>query len=109
MKLDFLAMDENWMANFKGGEKGLLAKMFADERNRIIKARLIAGATVGEHSHETGSEIIFALSGEATATTDGVEEKLVAGDCHYCPKGCRHFLKNDGPEDFVFFAVVAQQ
>ena len=100
MKLDFKAMDENWLANFKGGEKGLLAKMFADEHNRIIKARLIAGATVGDHAHEMGSEIIFALSGE---------EKLTAGDCHYCPKGHRHFLKNDGPEDFVFFAVVPQQ
>ena len=109
MKLDFSAMDVNWMANFKGGEKGLLAKMFVDEHNRIIKARLIAGATVGDHVHETGSEISFALSGEATATTDGVEEHLAAGDCHYCPKGHRHFLQNDGPEDFVFLAVVAQQ
>ena len=109
MKLDFQKMGENWMANFKGGEKGLLAKMFSDDNNKIIRARLIAGATVGEHTHESGSEIIFALSGEAIATTDGVEEHLTAGDCHYCPKGHRHFLKNDGPEDFVFFAVVTEQ
>ena len=109
MKLDFKTMDENWQANFKGGEKGLLAKMFSDEQNKIIRARLIAGATVGEQKHDTGSEIIFALSGEATATTDGVEERLTAGDCHYCPKGHGHTLKNDGPEDFVFVAVVVQQ
>ena len=109
MKLDFKTMDENWQANFKGGEKGLLAKIFSDEQNKIIRARLIAGATVGEHKHDTGSEIIFALSGEATATTDGVEERLTAGDCHYCPKGHGHTLKNDGPEDFVFVAVVVQQ
>ena len=109
MKLDFKTMDENWQANFKGGEKGLLAKMFSDEQNKIIRARLIAGATVGEHKHDTGSEIIFAVSGEATATTDGVEERLTAGDCHYCPKGHGHTLKNDGPEDFVFVAVVVQQ
>ena len=109
MKLDFKTMDENWQANFKGGEKGLLAKMFSDEQNKIIRARLIAGATVGEHKHDTGSEIIFALSGQATATTDGVEERLTAGDCHYCPKGHGHTLKNDGPEDFVFVAVVVQQ
>ena len=101
MKLDFSKIDENWLANFKGGEKGLLAKMFSDEQNKIIRARLIAGATVGEHTHEDGSEIIFALSGEATATT--------AGDCHYCPKGHSHTLRNDGPEDFVFLAVVVQQ
>ena len=109
MKLNFTTMDENWLANFKGGEKGLLAKMFSDERNKILRGRLIAGATVGEHRHETGSEIIFAVSGEATAATDGVEERLAAGDCHYCPKGHSHTLKNDGPEDFVFFAVVAEQ
>ncbi len=109
MRLDFSAMDENWLANFKGGEKGLLAKMFADEKNRILRARLIPGATVGEHTHETGCEIIFALSGQATAVTDGVEERLTAGDCHYCPEGHSHTLRNDGPEDFVFFAVVVQQ
>ena len=109
MKLDFKAMDENWLPNLKKKKKGLLAKMFSDENNKIIRARLIAGATVGEHTHENGSEIIFALSGEATATTDGVEERLAAGDCHYCPKGHSHFLKNDGPEDFEFFAVVVQQ
>ena len=109
MKLDLLTMDENWNPNFKGGEKGLLAKMFSDEQNKIIRGRLIAGATVGEHKHETGSEIIFALSGQAMATTDGVEEHLIAGDCHYCPKGHIHTLRNDGPEDFVFVAVVVQQ
>ena len=109
MIIDFSKIDAQQMPNFKGGEKGLLAKMFSDEQNKIIRARLIAGATVGEHKHDTGSEIIFALSGQATATTDGVEERLTAGDCHYCPKGHGHTLKNDGPEDFVFVAVVVQQ
>ena len=109
MHLDFQTMDENWLANFKGGEKGLLAKMYADEKNRIICGRLIAGASVGVHTHETGSEIVFALAGEATAATDGVEERLMAGQCHYCPKGHSHTLKNDGPGDFVFFAVVTEQ
>lgn len=108
MKLDFPAMEEAWLDRFKGGEKGLLAKMYFDGRNRILRARLIAGATVGTHTHETSSEIIFALSGEATAVCDGAEERLSAGMCHYCPRGHTHSLRNDGPEDFVFFAVVPE-
>ncbi len=109
MKLDFPVMDENWLEHFKGGEKGLLARMHFDGQNRILRARLIAGATVGEHTHETSSEIIYAISGTASAFCDGAEEKLTAGQCHYCPKGHTHSLKNDGPEDFVFFAVVPEQ
>ena len=83
--------------------------MYTDERNKIIRGRLIPGASVGGHKHETGSEIVFVLSGEATAFTDGEEERLSAGQCHYCPKGHSHTLRNDGPEDFVFFAVVVEQ
>ena len=108
MLLDFRTMDEKWMEHFKGGEKGLLMKAHFDGQNRIIRARLIPGATVGEHTHETNSETIFAVSGEATAIIDGAEERLTAGQCHYCPQGHTHSLKNDGPEDFVFFAVVPE-
>ncbi|MBR4955127.1 MAG: cupin domain-containing protein, partial [Clostridia bacterium] len=55
------------------------------------------------------SEMIFILSGEGQAITDGAAEKCTPGTCHYCPKGSTHTLINNGSEDLVFFAVVPQQ
>ena len=39
---------------------------------------------------------------------DGTEEKLEAGDCHYCENGHSHSLVNDTTEDLVFFAVIPE-
>ena len=59
MILDFNKIEEKALANFKGGEKALNAKMNVDENNKILGGRLEPGASIGEHTHETNSEIIF--------------------------------------------------
>ena len=109
MIIDFKSMEESVLPNFKGGEKEYRAKMFVDEQNRIMYGRLIPGASIGLHTHEDGSEMIYYLEGEGKAIYDGVEERVYAGCCHYCPKGHSHTLINDTDADLVFFAVVAQQ
>jgi quercetin dioxygenase-like cupin family protein len=109
MKIDFKQVEEQVLPKFKGGEKQLVAKMFTDEHNRIMKACLVPGASIGMHTHDTSSEIIFVLSGQGRAVCNGAEERLQAGDCHYCPKGSAHTFINDGDEDLIFFAVVPQQ
>jgi mannose-6-phosphate isomerase-like protein (cupin superfamily) len=109
MKIDFRLLDETVLPKFKGGEKQLVAKMFTDERNRIMKAKLEPGASIGLHTHDTSSEIIYVLSGKGKAVCNGYVERLEADDCHYCPKEETHTLINDGDEDLIFFAVVAQQ
>ena len=40
---------------------------------------------------------------------DDGREEAVAGNCHYCPKNHSHSMINNGTEDLVFFAVVAEQ
>jgi len=92
--------------HFKGGEKELWTKMHADENNKILLGRLKPGATVGLHKHEGSSEIIYVLEGKATVIDDGVPLQILAGEAHYCQEGHSHAVINDGPEDFVFFAVV---
>ena len=112
MILDFNQMEETIIKNFKGGEKQIAAKMYVDEKNRIMKSRLIPGATVGLHTHEGSSEIIYILSGKGKILYDDGCEPLEAGSCHYCPKGHAHSLINDSPEggeDLRFFAVVPEQ
>jgi len=97
------------LTNFNGGEKEFHANIVTDELNKILKGRLIPGASIGLHRHETSSEIIFFLSGSGKIITDGVEERITAGDCHYCKKGSEHTMINDTDEDLVFYAVVPQQ
>ena len=43
MNLNYKEMDFEEFASFKGGEKALYAKMFHDEKNRIIYGKLIPG------------------------------------------------------------------
>jgi len=95
--------------NFFGGNKSFDAKIFNDRQNRILLGKLVPGASIGFHSHEDGSEIVYIISGTGTAAFDESEEKLVPGVCHYCPKGHGHDMANNGDEDLVFFAVVTKE
>ena len=106
MIIKFDEIKEKELQAFHGGEGALSANMFVDEKNKILRGKLVPGATVGMHRHIPSSEIIFILSGEAKAVCDGVEEILASGDCHYCPQGSEHSLENIGGEDLRFFAVV---
>ncbi len=91
---------------FNGGEGEFCANMHVDSDNKILRGKLAQGSSIGLHTHETSSEIIFVLSGEGVMRCDGKEEILRAGDCHYCPKGSSHTLKNEQKEDLCFYAVV---
>ncbi|MCQ2139563.1 MAG: cupin domain-containing protein [Bacteroidales bacterium] len=109
MKIGFDVIEESIIPNFKGGEKSYAAKMFFDGTNRIMKGRLIPGASIGLHTHEDSSEFMFFTAGKGYVIYDGERIELKAGDTHYCPKGHNHTLINDGDEDLCFDAVVAAQ
>ncbi len=109
MKIQFENVEEKCLPAFNGGEGGFFARMQVDELGKILKGRLQKGCSIGEHLHGTSSEMIYILSGQGVAVCDGKVEELKAGDCHYCPKGSTHTLRNDNEEDLIFFAVVANQ
>lgn len=109
MILDFKNMEETIIPNFKGGEKEVATKVYADEKNRIMVSRLIPGATVGLHTHEGSSESIYILEGGGKVLYDGKELRIEAGQAHYCEIGHEHSMVNDTEDDLVFFAVVPQQ
>ncbi len=108
MKIDFNSIPETAMDGFYGGEKRLCAHMYKGERIKLLCGRLEPGASIGLHTHETSSEIIFILSGTGKAICDGVTETVGQGVCHYCPKGSAHTLINDGAQDLVFYAAVPE-
>lgn len=109
MKISFDQINENIVPNFKGGEKSFATKAFDDGVNKIMKGRLIPGASIGMHTHQGNCEIIFVLEGSGKMLYDGGEERLNAGDCHYCPENHTHSFVNDGDCDLVFYAVVPKQ
>ena len=110
MKFPFSEQPYEIYPNFKGGEKALDAKMTSDGMNRIISGKLVPGATIGMHTHETNSEVIYILSGEAKVYYDDGVDICKAGDVHYCPKGHTHSLTNNSTtEELTFFAVVPEQ
>ena len=92
--------------SFKGGEKEFRAKIRDDGMNKILHGRLVPGATIGVHTHETDSEIIYFFSGSGHMLYDGKKEPVEAGVCHYCPAGHSHGMINDSDGDLIFFAVV---
>ena len=49
MNFNYNEQEYEEFPNFKGGEKSLYAKMFHDEKNRIIYGKLIPGASIGVH------------------------------------------------------------
>jgi uncharacterized cupin superfamily protein len=107
--LKFQEMPDTVLEHFKGGEGSTITKMFADDLNRIFIGRLQPGCSIGLHTHDTSSEVIYVLEGVGTTILDGVTEILQPGDCSYCKKGGTHTLMNKGEADLVFFAVVPQQ
>lgn len=109
MIINFGKIDEQVLPNFKGGDKEAALRIFDDGRNRIMRGRLTSSASIGLHTHDTGSEIIFVTRGSGHVIYDGERLALTAGECHYCPKGHTHSLINDTSDTLEFFAVVPQQ
>ena len=106
MLIDFNAIQEKIIPNMRGGEKEAAMRIFDDSLCKIVQGRLIPGATIGLHTHETDSETIYVISGTGKVLDDGVYESLSAGSYHYCPKGHNHSLINDSDTDLTFFAVI---
>lgn len=107
--IDFKSIKESELPNFRGGEGSLLTRCFVGKTIRIAETTLKKGVSMGFHAHDSSCEIIYVISGIATCTIDGREEIVSAGECHYCPKGSDHSIKNEHDEDLVIFDVVDGQ
>lgn len=109
MIIDFDSIEFEKKTEFLGGKKNFYIRSVKDSLNNIMCDRLEAGASIGYHKHETGSEIIYIIKGSGKVIYDNGEENVRAGQCHYCPKGHFHSLINNSENDLWFFAVVTEQ
>ena len=103
MLIDFSDIEEKPLEHFKGGEGTFFARMFTDPKVKIMRGRLEHGASIGLHTHEGNSEIVFILEGKGKMLCDGRYEELSAGSCTYCPEGHDHSLINDSKGDLIFY------
>lgn len=106
MKIDYDNIEEKILPNFKGGEIAFNMKAFEDEHNKIMRGRLVPGATIGYHTHEADSEIIYVISGHGTMVNDDGTEPVNPGEVHYCGRGRAHSLQNTGDQDLIFIGIV---
>ena len=121
MVIDFSKIEETATPAFKGGEGITRMRTQNDGLNKIMYGRLDVGCSIGFHLHEANSEVIYITRGTARCLYDGgerdqsgantvTEERLVAGQCHYCPRGHSHGLINASTDEpLEYFAVVAEQ
>jgi mannose-6-phosphate isomerase-like protein (cupin superfamily) len=106
MVIDFSKILEIITPHQRGGEKEFASRKYEDSHCKILLGKLIPGASIGTHTHETDSEVLYILSGTGKVLYSGSYESVFPGLCHYCPCGHTHSLINDSNEDLVFFAVV---
>ena len=109
MLLKFNDMPDTVLHEFKGGKGDVITKMHTDDLARIMVGRLAPGCSIGFHKHETSCEAIYVLEGRADFLYDEGTETSLPGECHYCPKGHRHSMINNGEEDLIYFAIVPEQ
>ncbi len=76
MLLDFDRIEETVIPHFRGGEKETITRMFSDPLVKIMRGRLAPGASIGLHTHETNSEIIYILEGNGRVLYDGEDETV---------------------------------
>lgn len=107
--VDFDSIEEDVQNAFKGGEGDVAFRIFKDDLNKVMRVRMTPHSSVGQHSHETDSEIIMVLKGNGKIVFDGEEMPIHEGQVHYCPKGHGHTIVNDTDEELHLCCVVPQQ
>ncbi len=109
MIIDFESIPLTVVPHMRGGEKEVHLRKYQDELGKIMRGKLIPGATIGLHVHDTSSEVIYILAGTGKVLYEGEYLPLTAGTTHYCPKGKGHSLINDSDGDLEFLAIIPEQ
>lgn len=94
--------------NLKDGEGTILIQSYEDDKHKVMRATLRPGVTIGYHTHEVGSEVMYILEGTANLLCNEKEYELKPGMSHYLPTGEYHSLRNYSTEDLVIFAVITK-
>lgn len=106
MIIDFNEIEEMSIPGMNNGTGSMSARMYNDEKYRIIPTKIHPGGSIGMHTQNSGDDLNYILSGTGKAICDGAEEELKPGVMHICPKGSEHSIINTGNEDLVMLTIV---
>ena len=106
--IDFNNIPLTVIEKFKGGEGEFKANMFLADGIKIMRVILDKGCSIGKHTHDTSSEVMYILSGEGVCELEDGNEMMMMGECHYCPQGGTHSVKNEKDEPLVMFCIVQE-
>ena len=79
----------------------------AIRKQSLAEARLAPGAATTPHHHAVTEEIYYILAGTAAMTLGHETRPVGPGDAIAIPPGCRHTIRNTGPEELVFLCTCA--
>ena len=109
MFINFNEIELTVLPEFKGGEGVNKLRSVFDGKNKIMFGALEPSSSIGYHMHESNSEIIYIISGDAKCLYDDGTEFLKPGQCHYCPMGHSHgLINNSDREELVYFSVIPE-
>ncbi len=106
MIIDFNELKEATFPGMNDGTGTMTARMYNDEKYRIVPTAIHPGGSIGTHRQTSGDDMNYILSGAGKAVCDGTEERLRPGVMHICPKGSEHSIINTGDEDLVMLTIV---
>ena len=106
MIIDFNGIEAATFPGMNGGTGTMSARMYNDNKYRIVPTAIHPGGSIGVHRQSSGDDLNYILAGTGKAYCDGVEERLYPGVLHICPKGSEHSIVNTGDEDLVMFTIV---
>lgn len=73
MLTDFRNRKEMTVPGMNHGTGTMTAKMYMDEKGKIIPCKIHKGSSISLHRHETSDDINSVLSGTGIAVCDGKE------------------------------------
>lgn len=105
-------LEVEYIENMHGGDGTIEITYFAKTGELNYRGKFYAkvvvhpGCSIGFHTHEEDSEIIYVENGTLLYSDNGKEMTLSKGDVTICPSGKGHSMTNAGNDDLVMMANV---
>jgi quercetin dioxygenase-like cupin family protein len=84
----------------------MLGPAAAPPFSAVLACELQPGASVGTHTQQRDPEIVLCLTGRGAAEVDGAACELSPGVAVYLPFGSTLALRNDSPDEPLFYLII---
>ena len=107
MRINFNDIEISELQNYKDGIGKTYSKIVLEGNKKIMLHTIKKGCSIGFHTHENCSEMIFILNGNPTIIeNDGLSYVASRNEVIILKPGEGHAIKNDTDEDVEIFTVV---